>query len=127
MNAKNRTIAVLKYINSIESAKSRYINNASENIVCTIYYIYKDIIRELSPGHHVLKKASYPRDRIQPIASKFHFNLVIAHKAKNAYYPSKKEKKIINVALFNYNATEYNNSKLKDLVDLAQHYMEKFK
>lgn len=72
-------------------------------------------------------KASYPRDRIQPIASKFHFNLVIAHKAKNAYYPSKKEKKIINVALFNYNATEYNNSKLKDLVDLAQHYMEKFK
>lgn len=72
-------------------------------------------------------KASYPRDRIQPIASKFHFNLVIAHKAKNAYYPSKKEKKIINVALFNYNATEYNNSKLKDLVDLAQHYVEKFK
>jgi hypothetical protein len=72
-------------------------------------------------------KASYPRDRIQPIASKFYFNLVMSHKAKNKYYPSKKEKKIINVALFNYNATEYNNSKLKDLVDLAQHYMEKFK
>nr|DAT20674.1 MAG TPA: hypothetical protein [Caudoviricetes sp.] len=55
MNAKNRTIALLKYINSIESVKSRYLKNASENIVCTIYYIYKDIIKELSPGHHVLK------------------------------------------------------------------------
>jgi hypothetical protein len=51
----------------------------------------------------------------------------MSHKAKNKYYPSKKEKKIIQVALFNYNSTEYNNSKLKDLVDLAQHYMEKFK
>lgn len=64
MNAKNRTIAVLKYINSIESAKSRYINNASENIVCTIYYIYKDIIRELSPGHHVLKNVSSIRSHL---------------------------------------------------------------
>lgn len=64
MNAKNRTIAVLKYINSIESAKSRYINNASENIVCTIYYIYKDIIRELSPGHHVLKNVSTIRSHL---------------------------------------------------------------
>lgn len=64
MNAKNRTIAVLKYINSIESAKSRYTNKASENIVCTIYYIYKDIIRELSPGHHVLKNVSAIRTRV---------------------------------------------------------------
>lgn len=64
MNAKNRTIAVLKYINSIESAKSRYINNASENIVCTIYYIYKDIIRELSPDHHVLKNVSAIRSHL---------------------------------------------------------------
>lgn len=64
MNAKNRTIAVLKYINSIESAKSRYINKTSENIVCTIYYIYKDIIRELSPGHHVLKNVSAIRTRV---------------------------------------------------------------
>lgn len=64
MNAKNRTIAVLKYINSIESAKSRYINNASENIVCTIYYLYKDIIRELSPGHHVLKNVSSIRAHV---------------------------------------------------------------
>lgn len=58
MSPKAKTIAVLKYINSIESAKSRYINNASENIVCTIYYLYKDIIRELSPGHHVLKNVA---------------------------------------------------------------------
>lgn len=64
MNAKNRTIVVLKYINSIESAKSRYINNASENIVCTIYYIYKDIIRELSPDHHVLKNVSSIRAHV---------------------------------------------------------------
>lgn len=64
MNAKNRTIAVLKYINSIESAKSRYINNASENIVCTIYYIYKDIIRELSPGHHILKNVGAIRSHL---------------------------------------------------------------
>lgn len=34
---------------------------------------------------------------------------------------------MINIALFNYNTTEYNNSKLKDLVDLHQHYMEKVK
>lgn len=64
MNAKNRTITVLKYINSIESAKSRYVNNASETIVCTIYYIYKDIIRELSPGHHVLKNVGAIRTRV---------------------------------------------------------------
>lgn len=64
MNAKNRTIAVLKYINSIESAKSRYTNKTSENIVCTIYYLYKDIIRELSPGHHVLKNVSSIRAHV---------------------------------------------------------------
>lgn len=64
MSPKAKTIAVLKYINSIESAKSRYINNASENIVCTIYYIYKDIIRELSPDHHVLKNVSAIRAHV---------------------------------------------------------------
>lgn len=64
MSPKAKTIAVLKYINSIESAKSRYINNASENIVCTIYYIYKDIIRELSPDHHVLKNVSAIRTHV---------------------------------------------------------------
>lgn len=64
MNAKNRTIAVLKYINSIESAKSRYTDKTSENIVCTIYYLYKDIIRELSPGHHVLKNVSTIRSHL---------------------------------------------------------------
>jgi len=42
MNAKNRTIAVLKYINSIESAKSRYINNASENIARAHVLIQQD-------------------------------------------------------------------------------------
>ncbi len=64
MSPKAKTIAVLKYISSIESAKSRYINNASENIVCTIYYIYKDIIRELSPGHHILKNVSSIRAHV---------------------------------------------------------------
>lgn len=64
MSPKAKTIAVLKYINSIESAKSRYINNASENIVCTIYYLYKDIIRELSPGYHVLKNVSSIRAHV---------------------------------------------------------------
>ena len=64
MSPKAKTIAVLKYINSIELAKSRYINNASENTVCTIYYIYKDIIRELSPGHHVLKNVSAIRSHL---------------------------------------------------------------
>lgn len=64
MNAKNRTIAVLKYINSIKSAKSQYINNASGNIVCTIYYIYKDVIRELSPDHHILKNVSAIRAHV---------------------------------------------------------------
>ena len=64
MNVKNRTIVVLKYINSIESAKSRYTNKVSENIVCTIYYIYKDIIRELSPGHHVLKNVGAIRAHV---------------------------------------------------------------
>lgn len=64
MSPKAKTIAVLKYINSIESAKSRYTNKASENIVCTIYYIYKDIIRELSPGHHVLKNVGAIRSHL---------------------------------------------------------------
>nr|DAV99565.1 MAG TPA: hypothetical protein [Caudoviricetes sp.] len=64
MSPKAKTIAVLKYINSIESAKSRYTNKASENMVCTIYYIYKDIIRELSPGHHVLKNVGATRSHL---------------------------------------------------------------
>lgn len=64
MSPKAKTIAVLKYINSIESAKSRYTNKTSENIVCTIYYLYKDIIRELSPGHHVLKNVSAIRSHL---------------------------------------------------------------
>ena len=64
MSPKAKTITVLKYINSIESAKSRYINNASENIVCTIYYIYKDIIKELSPCHHVLKNVGAIRSHL---------------------------------------------------------------
>nr|DAW48022.1 MAG TPA: hypothetical protein [Caudoviricetes sp.] len=94
MNAKNRTIAVLKYINSIESAKSRYINKTSENIVCTIYYIYKDIIRELSPGHHVLKNVGAIRS-----------HLLIQQDTK--YILSEKYRKLITLISFYYYQKNY--------------------
>lgn len=94
MNAKNRTIAVLKYINSIESAKSRYIDNASENIVCTIYYLYKDIIRELSPGHHALKKVGTTR-----------LHLLIQQDVK--YVLPEKHRKLITLISFYYHQKNY--------------------
>lgn len=94
MNVKNRTIAVLKYINSIESAKSRYTNNASENIVCTIYYLYKDIIRELSPGHHVLKNVGAIRS-----------HLLIQQDTK--YILPEKYRKLIALISFCYHQDDY--------------------
>lgn len=112
----DRQKGLVEYIYKLINSNFRYRKYKIHDKSFVVHFIYNLF--------YSMFKASYPRDRIQPIASKFHFNLVIAHKAKNAYYPSKKEKKIINVALFNYNATEYNNSKLKDLVDLAR---EKFK
>lgn len=94
MNAKNRTIAVLKYINSIESAKSRYINNASENIVCTIYYLYKDIIRELLPSYHVLKNVGTIR-----------LHLLIQQDVK--YVLPEKHRKLITLISFYYHQKNY--------------------
>ena len=89
MNAKNRTIAVLKYINSIESAKFRYTNKASENIVCTIYYLYKDIIRELLPSYHVLKNVGTIR-----------LHLLIQQDVK--YVLPEKHRKLITLISFYY-------------------------
>ena len=63
---------------------------------------------------------AHPEANIQPITSKMHLNLVMAHKAKNKYYPSREEKKIINIALFNYNAVQHEDSKLKELVDFVK-------
>ena len=94
MNAKNRTIAVLKYINSIELAKSRYTNKTSENIVCTIYYLYKDIIRELSPGHHVLKNVSSIRAHV-----------LIQQDTK--YVLPEKYRKLITLISFYYHQDDY--------------------
>lgn len=54
MSPKKRTIAILKYINSIESAKANYVStHYSESVVC-IYFVYKNAIKELSHGHHIL-------------------------------------------------------------------------
>ena len=64
--------------------------------------------------------AAHPDENIYPIASKMHFNLVMSHKAKNKYYPSQEEKKIINIALFNYNAVQHEDSKLKEFVDFVK-------
>lgn len=64
--------------------------------------------------------AAHPEVKIYPIASKMHLNLVMAHKAKNKYYPSREEKKIINIVLFNYNAVQHEDSKLKELVDFVK-------
>lgn len=89
MSPKAKTIAVLKYINSIESAKSRYINNASENIVCTIYYLYKDIIRELLPSYHVLKNVGTIR-----------LHLLIQQDVK--YVLPEKHRKLITLISFYY-------------------------
>lgn len=94
MSPKAKTIAVLKYINSIESAKSRYINNASENIVCTIYYIYKDIIRELSPSYHVLKNVGTTR-----------LHLLIQQDVK--YVLPEKHRKLITLISFCYHQDDY--------------------
>lgn len=115
----DRQKGLVEYIYKLINSNFRYRKYKIHDKSFVVHFVYNLF--------YSMFKASYPRDRIQPIASKFHFNLVMTHKAKNTYYPSKKEKKIINVALFNYNEVEYEPSKLKDLVDLAQHYMEKFK
>lgn len=94
MSPKAKTIAVLKYINSIESAKSRYINNASENIVCTIYYIYKDVIKELLPSYHVLKNVGTIR-----------LHLLIQQDVK--YVLPEKHRKLITLISFYYHQKNY--------------------
>lgn len=113
MNAKNRTIAVLKYINSIELAKSRYTNKTSENIVCTIYYIYKDIIRELSPGHHVLKNVSSIRAHV----------LI---QQDTSYALPKKYRKLITLISFYYYQKNYRFlfSLIEDIIERSKNLFE---
>lgn len=108
----DRQKGIVEYIYKLINCNFRYRKYKIHDKTFVVHFVYNLF--------YAIFKAFYPRDRIQPIASKFYFNLVMAHKAKNKYYPSKKEKKIINIALFNYNATEYENSKLKELVDLTK-------
>lgn len=115
----DRQKGLVEYIYKLINSNFRYRKYKIHDKSFVVHFVYNLF--------YSMFKASYPRDRIQPIASKFHFNLVMYHKAKNKYYPSKKEKKMIQIALFNYNATQHEDSKLKELVDLAQYYMEKFK
>lgn len=54
MSPKKRTIAVLKYIHSIESAKAKYMTGSYDRNMINIYLIYKHVTKELSPGHHII-------------------------------------------------------------------------
>lgn len=54
MSPKKRTIAVLKYIDSIESVKADYSNKHYDESLVEIYFTYRHVVKELSPGHHVL-------------------------------------------------------------------------
>lgn len=54
MSPKKRTIAILKYIHSIESNKANYSTKHYDESLVEIYFIYKNVIKKLSPGHHVL-------------------------------------------------------------------------
>ena len=54
MSPKKRTIAILKYINSIESAKAKYMTGSYANNILVIYSLYRDVVKKISPGHHIL-------------------------------------------------------------------------
>ena len=54
MSPKKRTIAILKYIHSIESAKAKYMTGSYDRNMINVYLIYKNVVKELSPGHYIL-------------------------------------------------------------------------
>lgn len=60
MSPKKRTIAILKYIDSIEMNRSKYVTSSYNNSLCNIYFIYKEVVKELSPGHYILKNIAGP-------------------------------------------------------------------
>lgn len=59
MSPKKRTIAVLKYLDSIESNRSKYMTGSYDNNMLVIYSIYRDVVEELSPGHRILNSLGY--------------------------------------------------------------------
>lgn len=59
MSPKKRTIAILKYINSIESNRIKYMIGSYDHNMLVIYSIYRDVVKELSPGHHILNNLGY--------------------------------------------------------------------
>lgn len=60
MTKKDRIVAALQYIDSIEMNRSKYVTSSYNNSLCNIYFIYKEIIRELSPGHCILNNIAGP-------------------------------------------------------------------
>lgn len=54
MSPRKRTIAILKYIHSIESVKANYVSKHYDESLIEIYFVYKHFVKELSPGHHIL-------------------------------------------------------------------------
>lgn len=59
MSPKKRTIAILKYINSIELNRIKYIIGSYDYNMLTIYSLYRDVVKILSPGHHILNNLGY--------------------------------------------------------------------
>ncbi len=59
MSPKKRTIAILKYINSIESNRIKYMTGSYDNNMLVIYSIYRDVVKELFPNHHILNNLGY--------------------------------------------------------------------
>lgn len=60
MSPRKRTIAILKYINSIELTRAKYVTSSYNNSICDIYFIYKNVVKELSPGHYILNNIAGP-------------------------------------------------------------------
>lgn len=60
MSPKKRTVSILKYINSIELTRAKYVTSSYNNSICNIYFIYKNVVKELSPGHYILNNITGP-------------------------------------------------------------------
>lgn len=66
----DRQKGLVEYIYKLINSNFRYRKYKIHDKSFVVHFVYNLF--------YSMFKASYPRDRIQPIASKFHFNLVIA-------------------------------------------------
>jgi hypothetical protein len=94
MSPEKRTIAILKYINSIESNRIKYMIGSYDNNMLVIYSIYRDVVKKLSPGHHILNNLGYIK-----------VSLLLQENTK--YVLPRRYRMLINLISFYYHQKDY--------------------